>query len=156
MRTWAEAIREAIKKLLAMPADERFEPVFFVFVFVHVRMLFVPCIHIHVGRRLSNFVSAPVSLVRKPRFKACVHATAACTYMTCAACGLRTRARAHTHTHSLSRSHAHTHTQIYQSELETNGELQENMMVRLKDLSADGALGKYNDALATVVEVNER
>jgi hypothetical protein len=30
------------------------------------------------------------------------------------------------------------------------------MVVRLKDLSADGALGKYNDALATVVEVNER
>ena len=29
-------------------------------------------------------------------------------------------------------------------------------MVRLKDLSADGALGKYNDALATVVELNDR
>ena len=149
MRTWAEAIREAIKKLLAMPADERFEPVFFVCFFLHVLLLFVPCIHIRVGR-LSNIVSTPASLVRKPRFKACVHATAACTNMTCAACSLRTRARAHTHTHT------HTHTQIYQGELETNGELQENMVVRLKDLSADGALGKYNDALATVVEVNER
>ena len=66
------------------------------------------------------------------------------------------RARTHTHTLTLLLTRTHAHTQIYQGELETNGELQENMVVRLKDLSADGALGKYNDALATVVEVNER
>ena len=40
-----------------------------------------------------------------------------------------------------------------QGELETSREPEEGMVVRLKNLSEDGALGKYNNVLATVVDL---